>query len=143
MNREVKFRGKRKDINAWAYGDLLQNNDGSANIRTNLNTWRENHDDVDAFGDNLSVDIDTVGQFTGLYDKNKKEIYEGDILRFYLNHKERTCSIGWNEDLGAWCVALYQGDKVGQLPLGNWLHDKWMVVVGNIYDNKDLIKTNV
>lgn len=141
MNREIKFRGKRKDINAWAYGDLLQNNDGSASIRTNLNTWRENHDDVDAYGDNLSVDIDTVGQFTGLYDKNKKEIYEGDIL----GTDDRV--IGWIKGgVRGYCYdVIFINHPAGEKdwPLyGTVKHDfpGKIKVIGNIYDNPELLK---
>lgn len=143
MNREVKFREKRKDINVWAYGDLLHNNDGSASIRTNLNTWRENHDDVDAYGDNLSVDIDTVGQFTGLYDKNKKEIYEGDIVKAPLLDpifgdviKDAFCNAEIRFNKGSFVVSYYKREH------NIYLSDlyKRIEVIGNIFDNKELLE---
>ena len=70
MTREIKFRGKRLSTREWVYGSLIQWKDGTMTIIT------ENKEDHSEF----YVNPDTVGQYTGLQDRNGKEIYEWDIL---------------------------------------------------------------
>lgn len=68
--REIKFRGKRLDNGEWIEGDLLRMN----------GHWFIFPDPAPGGIDKYEVDPATVGEFTGLKDKNGKEIYEGDIM---------------------------------------------------------------
>lgn len=106
--REILFRGKRTDNGEWCYGHLYKNYFGDWVIVNEKSR--------------LIVNDKTIGQYTGLTDKNGRKIFEGDILA-------RGNVVEYCDD--SYCIN-------GDVPLSYWA--KRNCVVGNIHDNPELLR---
>ena len=125
--RTIKFRGKLKSNGNWEYGDLLHDNFDACYIYPI---------EVGNLYKNNEVIPETIGQFTGLYDCEGNEIFEGDILRFG-NSQSGVCEVKWNEHIAAFCIRFYFKDEIGSRPLGGGIE---FAIIGNIHDNSELLK---
>lgn len=154
--RNIEFRGKPKDKSACAcaedngfvYGGIAF--DGCTD-ETYITRWN-------SFGlgfiENVEVDPATVGQFTGLYDKNDKPVFDGDILQF----GERRLLVWWNGEAFQWQAKTVTGYDLitfdfaqfgynwTNIDLGNIYSEIPILgrmsteIIGNIHDNPELIQ---
>lgn len=125
MNIEIKFRAKTLSTNDWVFGDLHL-----------LTKFPHIHDREVS---KSLIHTETIGQFTGLTDKNGKDIYQHDILQLQGKEKKYNCLVDWNINLGAWCISI-ENKCVGVKPLGEWLREDRFIVIGNIFDNPELLE---
>lgn len=137
MNRTIKFRGKSVLNDEWIYGDLVHRIDSQKTISP-----------VQING--IGVKEETVGQFTGLFDKNGKEIYEGDIVEWlflsYGCYGEQEIYlkgyIEWHQGGLIFNITENDFENAGFYAISD-LHtdtESDVKILGNIYDNPDLIK---
>lgn len=130
--REIKFRGKRLDDNRWIYGDLMRHQDGDTFIGDNTHYWTDDGYHNNEYEEVRAVEDDTVGQFTGLCDKNGKEIYEGDILGFYEDPDFLPETVIFSE--GSFIVK----DDYTTTAMSA-IDTECRTIIGNIYDNPELL----
>ena len=132
--REILFRGKHKATGKWCEGNLNIDKQGVAIITP----------DDTPLGCYGQVDPDTVGQYTGLTDKNGKKIFEGDIVDMGDNwwdafgpagHDSQKTIVHWSEEhCGFDPFANYDCD------CGVYIQAERCTVIGNIHDNPELLE---
>lgn len=145
MNREIKFRGKSKKTRKWLYGYL---GESKFSILDYVYTDKVIFDNVLSFNtDNsayvvkdLSVYEETIGQFTGLQDKNGKEIYEGDIVKW--NRDGMLYLVKFESGMFYASIHEFKKNVYGGFPLHALTDsedDNYKCeVIGNIFDNPEL-----
>ena len=117
--REILFRGKTVCDGDWVYGGITWN---PSRKKFFIHTdWEE-----------AKVIPETIGQYTGLTDKNGTKIFEGDIL----HAAQGNFVVRWSESI----CSFVAGEKERMRPCMNSGTVKCYEVIGNIYDNPELIE---
>lgn len=135
--QEILFRGKRVDNGEWVYGYYANC------VCTHGSKYRTAHHIIEYPGnprvDYYEIYTGTVGQYTGLTDKNGTKIFEGDILesRYDDNHPDDSAveAVVWHDS--GWCI---KEGKYGPDPIwteGTLPHS---AVIGNVIDNPELME---
>ena len=126
--REIKFRAWDKDEKKMLYHDTMWASIGGG---------ENNEDNFVRVGINTLVPDAILMQYTGLHDKNGKEIYEGDVVKFITEFTPRIGTVEWDDEYSRFAVAYktawidFEGINKGE---------KGIEVIGNIYENHELLK---
>jgi len=145
--REILFRGKRKDNGEWVEGYYIQ----KQNPHT-VDGLPISHLIFDVYPFCRDVDPDTVGEYTGLTDKNGTMIFEGDILRGWDTYQDEYCIAGtvmYGEGQFDSDIYKYQGwylrsgedrrDDISQEAIEFFGYE----VAGNVHDNPELLESGL
>ena len=131
--REIIFRGKRLNDGKWIEGSLC------TTIPSDENFYTISYFDFEGYYVEEKVIPETIGQYTGLTDKNGKKIFEGDIVKHYCSSADKTVfdvgKIYWRENI---CQYRRTSRIEGHFYRVNISCEYG--VIGNIHDNPELLK---
>ena len=122
--REIKFKGVDIADDKWIYGSL---------VKVGEDYHILGGGETEAHEYNI-VDEESIGQFTGLKDKNRKDIYEGDILK---HEDEDAMYVRWYKE---YVEFKLMGPNDETTTLTDWYAED-TEVIGNIFENKELLET--
>ena len=137
--RKIIFRVKRIDNGDWIYGSFVMDarEQAAGDENSSAVGYIRCHDPRQGKMVSVEVERETVGQYTGLTDKEGREIYEGDILKFEFEGDSHTYIMFWGNEGAAWRLKPV-GIK-GSLDAAGWYPEDWEII-GNIFDNPDLME---
>lgn len=132
--RQPKFRGFNKEENKWYYGHGWFKSDYTEEYKQEkgIEDTAIIHTDYSP----VECELSSMGEFTGLKDKNKVEIYIGDIIKHKYEYNPQV--VEWSENI---CCYKINAEEVTERYLMKVDEEReLMEVIGNIYENPELIK---
>ena len=128
--RTIKFRGKIKVTGKWMYGDITHLYEDSF-MQIDISDW--------------DVFPETIGQFTGIVDRNGVEIYEGDIIQTYDSKgKPILHEVYYLESEARFATKLIGYENLNEGSLSQkWINELGFEVIGNIFDNRELLQNKL
>ena len=132
MNREILFRGRLLDNGKLVEGSLI----GEDVIVGKIVDFEDDYFTTEFW---YKVYTETVGQFTGITDINDIKIFEGDIAKYYNPYSKQwyTHIVKWDKMFASFGFFTEDSEWCKE---NDWLKIECIEVIGNIYDNKELLK---
>lgn len=136
--RELKFKAFHKPSGEMYWFDLMWGNHGQGNGYIGMVKWGEEQSKPGNYRGNMVLVDPTdceIMQFTGLLDKNDKEIYQGNIIK---TGTDKLMVITWNERFASFCI-----ERDGWM-FSHWFGEAFEAkdceIVGDVFQNAELIK---
>lgn len=147
--REYLFRGKRVDNGKWVEGYYVYDESGQITEEPTAYICYLNTHPCGWSLIPCAIIPETIGQCTGLNDKNGKKIFEGDIIQFGINR--RLVYVHWNDETLTWeltdvGVSIYEVNHLintfdlAEIQVESAYGEVFSEIVGNIFDNADLLE---
>ena len=133
--KEILFKAKRLDNGDWVEGYLVRHPSASQ-IGDDYSTWYIHvpPTDPDDSGGVFNVDPSTVSQYTGLTDKNRKKIFEGDIIRWTnWRGEQKEAPVCYDPEWNRFCVWLNGAESMG---VNKHLSTGGIEIIGSIHDGE-------
>ena len=134
--REIIFRGKRLDNGEWVYGSFCMDAREQFNGLCGVDGFIRLYDKAKGKMQSHEVDRETVGQYTGLNDKNGERIFEGDVLT--VDGEDGFFVLEFQEDTARFVMS---GDSIVVDFDNFWSYE--VEVMGNIHDNSELLEDDI